>query len=99
MLNDAKDITDLWQMVEGMKTSDASSESKGKRSACLKLLEEFYGKNDGRIHLEKMIKDTGLLNDLNTNKEVRKKVEQHWKDPMFTLLHMLHYGKERRRKA
>lgn len=96
MLQDAKDIKSLWQMVENMKTSDVSSESQGKRDASIRLLKEFYGENNTEIDWKKIMSDDAFYRALSKNEKVFEQVRKRWKEPLLTLLHMLHYQKGRR---
>lgn len=93
MVQDADDIASLWKMVKSMKTSDVSSESRGKREASEKLLKTFYGKNYREIDFDKLVSDEQLLGELKENAYVFGLIKNEWKEPMFTLLHMAHYQK------
>ena len=93
MVQDADDIASLWKMAKSMKTSDVSSESKGKRDEAIELLGTFYGKEKNQIDFNKLISDKQLLGELNKNKYVFGLIKSEWKEPIFTLLHMAHYQK------
>lgn len=93
MVQDADNIASLWKMVKSMKTSDVSSESKGKRKASINLLDKFYGKEQTKIDFGKLISDKQLLEELNRNEDVFGLIKKEWKEPIFTLLHMAHYQK------
>ena len=95
MLQDSDKISDLRKMVESMKTSDVSSDSKGKKANTIKLLNDFYGDALDEISLDKIIRDKELLKEIAVNKEVHNMVQQQWKEPLYTLLHMMHYNKSR----
>lgn len=95
MLIDAKDIADLWEMVDSMKTSDVSSESDGKKKNSKKLLGNFYGNDKQTIDFSKILKDSNLFHDIELNESVREKVTSEWKVPLDNLLHMIHYRKGR----
>lgn len=95
MLQDSDKISDLRKMVESMKTSDVSSDSKGKKENTIKLLNDFYGDALDEISLDKIIRDKELLKEIAVNKEVHNMVQQQWKEPLYTLLHMMHYNKSR----
>ena len=95
MLQDADTLKDLWTMVESMKTSDVSSESAGKKANSITLLKEFYGeKADQEVDYNKLVKDKTLLKEIENNDIVYNKLKLHWKEPLFTLLHMVHYQKK-----
>ena len=93
MLQESKDLDDLWKKVESIKVSDISSENQlGKREHSKKLLMEVYG--EGReVDILKMIKDENLKLALQTNEEVMNNVKMNWKEPLFTLIHKEHYRK------
>lgn len=93
MLLDADDIASLWEMVKNMKTSDVSSESEGKLAKVIKLLEQFYGKEQDEIDFEKMIDDARLLEEVKKNEDVYERIKKRWKEPLLTLLQMAHYQK------
>lgn len=93
MLHDANNISELWAMAEEMKTSDVSSESRGKREETLNLLSEFYGTDRNEIDWGKIIADKQLAKELKSNPEALKKIYEQWKEPLSTLLHQAHYEK------
>ena len=93
MLHDADNIGKLWAMAEEMKTSDVSSDSRGKREETINLLSAFYGTDRNEIDWSKMITDKQLSKALISNPEALKKIKQQWKEPLSTLLHQAHYEK------
>ena len=93
MLHDADNIGKLWAMAEEMKTSDVSSDSRGKREETINLLSAFYGTDRNEIDWSKMIADKQLSRALISNPEALKKTKQQWKEPLSTLLHQAHYEK------
>ena len=93
MLHDADNISKLWAMAEEMKTSDVSSDSRGKREETINLLSAFYGTDRNEIDWSKMIADKQLSKALISNPEALKKIKQQWKEPLSTLLHQAHYEK------
>lgn len=93
MLQDSCNIGDLWNMVNSMRISDVSSESRGKLKASQTLLEEFYGTDRNKIDFDRLLDDRALLEELQSNKVVFDRVKEHWKEALFTLLHMVHYRK------
>ncbi len=98
MLHDAENPGELMQMAESMKTSDVSSESVGKKEVSLKLLSGFYGGQKNKIDWKQLISDQQLAEQLYADSAVLNKVNQHWKEPLSTLLHIVHYRKGGRRK-
>lgn len=93
MLHDSDNLKDLWKMINSMKISDVSSESNGKKNASILLIKELYGESIDSIDIEIMIDDEGLLEDIKNNNYVYDKVLSYWKEPLSTLLHMIHYQK------
>ena len=98
MLHDANNISELWAMAEEMKTSDVSSESRGKREETINLLSEFYGTDRNEIDWGMIIADKQLAKELKSNPEALKKIYEQWKEPLSTLLHQAHYEKGGNRK-
>ena len=96
MLHDAKNYQDLWEMTKSMKTSDISSEFKGKKKTVQDLLELLYGAR--KINWTNIISDSELEKELNANPEIINKVEEHWKEPLLTVLKNRHYKKGGRRR-
>lgn len=94
MLQESADICDLWAKIEEMKTSDVSSEDVGKKKNTSELIKRFYGNKT--IDYKQIIKDEQLWEEVNSNSVVYEMVKKHWKEPLFTLLHMIHYQKDRR---
>ena len=93
MLHDAKSLKDLWKMAESMKTSDVSSESKGKKDASRKLLSGLYGSDMEKIYWKNLISDKQLAEQLYSCPDALRRVNEHWKEPLSTLLHIVHYRK------
>lgn len=93
MLNNANSIMELWDMVESMKTSDVSSESKGKQKTSKELLERFYGADKNVIDLKKIIQNESLWEEVQKNDKVKNMLQDNWKEPLFMFLQMTHYQK------
>ena len=98
MLHDANNISELWAMAEEMKTSDVSSESRGKREETINLLSELYGTDRNEIDWGMIIADKQLAKELKSDPEALKKIYEQWKEPLSTLLHQAHYEKGGNRK-
>ena len=99
MLQESKDLADLWKKVESMKVSDISSENQlGKREHSKKLLLEVYGESR-EVDILKMINDEDLKEALRNNEEVINFVKINWKEPLFTLIHKEHYRKSLNKRS
>ena len=98
MLHDAGTLADLWKMTESMKTSDVSSESNGKKEASRKLLSGLYGSDKDKINWKHLISDKQLAEQLYSNPDAIMRINKHWKEPLSTLLHIVHYRKGGRRR-
>ena len=98
MLHDARTLADLWKMTESMKTSDVSSESNGKKEASRKLLSGLYGSDKDKINWKHLISDKQLAEQLYSNPDAIMRINKHWKEPLSTLLHIVHYRKGGRRR-
>lgn len=96
MLQESKDINDLWKKVESMKISDVDSEDLlGRKNNSKHLLEKMYGNKNEEIDFYKMIEDEKLKKALKNNEEVMNRVKNNWKEPLFTVLHICHYQKNK----
>lgn len=97
MLRESGDLRALRNAVERMKTSDVSSESRGRKAAAVLLLDQVYGEAEVVPDFGKLIGDPALWNEIRNTAEVVNKLNSgHWKDPLFTLIHELHYSKGER---
>lgn len=96
ILSDAQNVQQLMSIVNEMKTSDVSSESAGKKKNTEKLLQDFYGLNSNRgngIDWNLLIQNKELLNFVKNKEQVLEMAKKEWKEPLFILLQMAHYGK------
>lgn len=96
MLTESENLEELYKMIESMKISDVSSESVGKKAKSKDLIKAFYGEDRKSIDFAKMIEDKNILNEIHNTPDVLESLERSWKEPLQTLLHMIHYQKGRR---
>nr|MCR4902768.1 hypothetical protein [Butyrivibrio sp.] len=96
MLTDSDTPEDLYEMIKSMKTSDVSSESKGKKENSMDFIKEFYGEDSKTIDFAKMIEDKNILVEVSNTPDVLERLKHSWKEPLLTLLHMVHYQKGRK---
>ena len=96
MLMDSNDLEDLRNLISSMKTSDVSSESDGKKKKSQELVDEIYGTGKTVADLEKLLSGSDnkrLIEDIESDKELQDMLMKYWKEPLYTLLHIIHYGK------
>ena len=74
------------------------TESKGKKEASRTLLFRFYGSDKEKISWGQIISDKQLVEQLYADSEVLEKINKHWKEPLSTLLSIVHYRKGGHRK-
>lgn len=98
MLAESKDVKDFLSLIATMKESDVSSEQEcSKKARCEVLVRKMYiDDTTEEVTFQKLLsKEKGLWETLKDHKKALLNVNENWKVPMETLLHHLHYMKER----